>query len=61
MNLTIPAEDIKILQQMRSAQLAYYAGNKRMIGRCKALERQADIILAKFPKDDGLFAEEEKE
>jgi len=61
MNLTITQEEVEVLRQMRLLQKAFFTGDKHVVGQCKAFERQSDEILAKFPTDNGLFAETDKD
>src|SRR5690349_263951 len=51
-------DDLETLRQMREMQRRYFDGDKSVIGRCKALERKADQILARYPRpnETNLFS-----
>lgn len=59
MKYSISRESIETLRQMRVLQKRFFAGDKTVVGRAKALEREVDAILAGFPTNDGLFAQDE--
>lgn len=44
-------QGLKLLRDMRDLQRRFFLGDREVIGRCKALEREVDRLLAAYPQD----------
>lgn len=58
---TITPEAVAMLREMFDLQARFFRGDRTVVGRYKALKREARTWLARYPKPDepNLFEEED--